>query len=416
MDDQRTQQVVIGVATATRMASGILMGTALAVYIGERGTPFAVSMVLAAYFLGLTVFAPVWGAIADVTGRQRAVLVLTGTLATAAIVPLAFTDGVWLPIGLRWLYAVFAAGYPPVMLSIMSVRGGDSDRGRSIGFYNSTRASGFTVGQLAAGALIGALAPPGVAAAIALASLASTLAAIFVFDPTPSPAEPPTVEELAGEIRRRLLPAPEDRAHLTDHGLGWLYVALAIRNMTVLGVSSLLAPYLLSNVGVTTAVMGIILAINPAGQIVFMYLFGRIADTAGRKPLIVAGMVGSGAFALLMAGATLPGTLLARAVAAGGSLVLLGASFSSMTTGALAFIGDVVPTVREGEMMGLRSTAKGVGGVVGPPLIGSVATGTNYETAFALASLLAFAAAGLAAVSLTESRPADAGVTLSPGD
>jgi MFS family permease len=414
--DERAQQVVIAVATAARMASGILMGTALAVYVGERGTPFAVSMVLAAYFLGLTVFAPVWGAIADVTGRRRAVLVLTGILATAAIVPLAFTDGVWLPIGLRWLYAVFAAGYPPVMLSIMSVRGGDAGRGRSIGFYNSARASGFTAGQLAAGALLGALAPAGVAAAIALASLASTLAAVLVFDPTPAPEEPPTLAELAGEIRRRLLPAREDRAHLQDHGLGWLYVALAIRNMTVLGVSSLTAPYLLSNVGVTTAVMGLVLAINPAGQTVFMYLFGRVADTAGRKPLIVAGMVGSGAYALLMASATLPATVPVRALVAGGALVVLGAGYSAMTTGALAFIGDVVPAVREGEMMGLRSTAKGVGGVLGPPLIGSVATYTSYETAFALASLLAVAAAGLAAASLTESRPADAGSRVSPGD
>ncbi len=391
------------------MAAGILMGTALAVYVGERGTPFAVGMVLTAYFLGLTVFAPVWGTIADVTGRRRGVLVLTGILATGAILPLAVTDGVWVPIGLRFLYAVFAGGFPPVMLSIMSARGGDVGRGRAIGFYNSSRAGGFTSGQLAAGALLGLFTPAGVAGAIALASLISTLTLAFLLDPTPSPERQPTLADITREIRHRLLPAADDRAHLHSHGLRFLYIALALRNMTVLGVSSLLAPYLLYDVGVSTALMGIILAINPAGQTVFMYLFGRIADTAGRKPLIVFGMAGSGVFALVAAAATVPGSLTLRAGAAAASLILLGAAYSAMTTGALAFIGDVVPIAREGEMMGLRSTAKGVGGVLGPPLIGGVATYTGYETAFALASLLALAAAGLAWSGLTESRPEGVG-------
>jgi MFS family permease len=80
-----------------------------------------------------------------------------------------------------------------------------------------------------------------------------------------------------------------------------------------------------------------------------------------------------------------------------------------MTTGALAFIADVAPPNRESELMGLRSTAKGLGGVVGPVLVGGVATLAGYRTAFALASVLAFAAAALVWLALTESRPAGAG-------
>jgi sugar phosphate permease len=61
--------------------------------------------------------------------------------------------------------------------------------------------------------------------------------------------------------------------------------------------------------------------------------------------------------------------------------------------------------------MGLRSTAKGLGGVVGPTLVGAAATLAGYQAAFAVASTLAFAAAGLAGLALVESRPAGAGVT-----
>jgi MFS family permease len=174
-------------------------------------------------------------------------------------------------------------------------------------------------------------------------------------------------------------------------------------------------------VGVAEPVMGALLAVNHGTQVGAMYLLGVAADRIGRKPLIVAGMAGSGAFAVLAAAATMPaagagllgvvgpawlGTGLARVAAAGGALFVLGISFSAMTTGAVAFIGDVAPAGRESELMGLRSTAKGLGGVLGPTLVGGIATLAGYPAAFALTSSLAFAAAGLAGLALVESRPA----------
>jgi MFS family permease len=392
------------------------MGTAMAVYVGRGGSEFAVSMVLTAYFLGMTVFAPVWGAVADVTGRRRAVMVGTGLLATVSVLPLTVVEGVWGPIGLRALYAVFAVGFQPVMLAIVSDLGGDEARGRSLGFFNSARGVGFAGGQVAAGVLLGLLLPSGLYLAIAALSALSTLTAALVADPAPAPARTPSVREVGAEIRRRLLPATEDREHLRTNGLRWLYVALALRNMTVLGVMSLMPVYLTETVldggvdllGYVLAaelVMGVLLAINPTGQSVFMMLFGRVADSAGRKPLIVAGMAGSGVFALVESAATLPGGLWPRVAVAGLGMVVIAASFSAMTTGALAFIGDVAPQERRSELMGLRSTAKGAGGVIGPPIIGGVATLAGTRAAFAVGSVLAFLAAVLAARALVESRP-----------
>jgi MFS family permease len=162
-------------------------------------------------------------------------------------------------------------------------------------------------------------------------------------------------------------------------------------------------------------VMGLLLAINPAGQSLFMLLFGRVADDAGRKPLIVAGMAGSGAFALVQSGALLPAGLYPRIAVAALGMVVIAAAFSAMTTGALAFIGDVAPASRESELMGLRSTAKGVGGVVGPGLFGAIATVAGIQFAFAVGSVLAFVAAGLAGATLVESKPARAAAP-APGD
>ena len=410
--------------------TGVLMGTAMALYVGRHGSEFAVSLVLTAYFLGMMVFAPVWGAVADVTGRRRAVMVVTGAIATLAILPLALVGelgptisvggfsvgGVWLPIGFRFLYAIFAVGFIPVMLTIVSARGGPDGRGRSLGFFNSARAVGFTSGQLAVGVLLGLLIPEILYVVVAAVSLVSTVVAVFVYDPTPSPETQPTFAELRSEVRHRLLPGVDDRSHLRTNGLQWLYVALALRNMTVMGVMSLMPIYLTGSIGLTEAVMGALLALNPITQSVFMLVFGRIADRAGRKPLIAAGMAGSGVYALIAAAAMLPGSLTLRAGVAVVAFVTIGASFSAMTTGAIAFIGDVAPPERESELMGLRSTAKGVGGVVGPPILGAIATFGDIQTAFAFGSVLAFAAAAVAAAALVESKPETARAGAVAGD
>jgi MFS family permease len=388
----RIDRSVVALAAASRFAAGILMGTGLAFYVGEAGgSASLVGAVTTAYFLGMMLLSPFWGAVADVTGRRRAVLVVTGVAATLAVLPLLVVpgidttvtfgpvsiSGVYLPIGVRGLYAVFAVGFSPVMLTVASARGGDEGRGRSLGFFNSARAVGFTGGQLAVGFLLGVLAPEGLYLVIAVASLVSTVAAAFVADPTPTPEETPSLGAVLAEVRRRLI-----------------------------GVMGLMPVYLPGRLGLTELQMGALLALNPAGQVVFMLAFGRLSDRVGRKPLVVGGMGGSALFAVLAAGAAVvPGTL-ARLAVGGVAFLVIAAAFSAMTTGALAFIGDVAPDDRESELMGLRSTAKGVGGVIGPLLLGGVATLTSYEAAFAVGSGLALVAAGLAYVALTESRPA----------
>lgn len=115
-------------------------------------------------------------------------------------------------------------------------------------------------------------------------------------------------------------------------------------------------------------------------------------------------MAGSAAFGLVVAAATLPGSVVGRLMVAAVAFVLMAASFSAMTAGAFAFIGDVAPVERESELMGLRSTAQGAGGVLGPVTISAVATVTGYVTAFVLSGLLAVIATVLVTVRLVESQ------------
>lgn len=405
LSNRRKQGAKIGIAGATRTAVGILVATGMAVYVGREASPFAVASVLAAYSFGTMLFAPIWGAIADITRRRRTVLIGTGFLATFSLLLLTVIQGVWMSIVVVALYAAFAAGFLPVLLTIVSEHGGAMNRGRAIGNFNSAKSLGATGARFLVGVLLALLASASFFFVLALGSLVATVAVVLVADPTADGRPLPSWRVVLTEVRRRLFPVGDGRSALTANGLHWLYLAHGFRNMTISGLMSLLPVYLIVVVGTSETEMGLLLGLGSALQIVFMYGFGRVVDTHGRKSFVVYGMVGSAVFALVVAGATLPSELLFREVIVGSGFIVRAIAVSAIFAGSYAFIGDVAPVERESELMGMLSTVKGIGGVIGPLLLGAVATVAGYEFAFAGASLFALAAAAFVAKGVVESYP-----------
>jgi len=400
---ERRQHVVLALLAVSRITAGAVFGTAVTVYLGRDASPLVVTLSFALFSLGLMVAAPVWGAVADVTGRRKAVLVGTALGSALAIVPLAVRPTVPLELACRTLYAVFIAGFGSVVLTIVSETGDDATRGRSIGFYSSAQSGGDIVGRLLVGYLLGVLLPSEVYGVVVAVGFVTTLWALFVVDPTPTPGGDLSVERVGREVRGRLVPTAERTAVFGATGLGYLYTGLVLRNMTQKGVSSVLAVYLVTDVGLSEWVMGVVLAVSPTVRVGAMYALGRVADAVGRKWLIVVGLSGAGLQALAVAAAVLPATMTGRALVSGSGLLVHAVTFSALTVGTVAFIGDVAPTDRESELMGFRSTARGLGGVLGPLVVGAIATWLDYATAFVLISVLSFAATALVARKLVES-------------
>jgi MFS family permease len=117
---------------------------------------------------------------------------------------------------------------------------------------------------------------------------------------------------------------------------------------------------------------------------------GVLSDLLGRKRMIVLGTFGSGVlFPIFVAMATSVAGLQSRIAIAIVAFVVLAGTFSANFSGTVAFIGDATPDARSGEFMGLLWTALGVGGVLGPLLLGSIATFTGYQISFLVAAGLA---------------------------
>jgi MFS family permease len=377
-----------------RATADVLLLTVLVVYVGRRGTPFEVGMVTVSYFFALTVFSPVWGALADVTGRRYSVLLSTCVVSTFAILPLAGVSGVWLLIVGIGVYAVFASAYSPLVLAIVSDRSTITDRGGSIGIINSARAGGGAAGRFGAGLIVGLFRPVLVFLVISGASLVGVIFALFVDDP--SSRDGFEIRAVLDETRSRLIPAVSGDV-LQTAGLRWLYLSVAVQGMAVTGILSLMPVYLTQDVGTSELVMGALLGISPGLQIGFMYVMGKLTDHVGRKPMIVVGTFGRGVvFSVFAAAATSFALLEIRVLVVAIAFVVLSVSFAAMFSGAVAFIGDVTPTDRSSEFMGLLWTALGVGGVFGPVLLGSIATYTGYEVSFLAGTALAIGATGIA--------------------
>ncbi len=135
---------------------------------------------------------------------------------------------------------------------------------------------------------------------------------------------------------------------------------------------------------------GLLVSIYSLVQLVMAPIWGRISDRVGRRPVLILGLLGSGAAYLVFANAgSLTTLFLSRIVGGiGGSTIPV----------AQAYIADVTPPARRAGNMGLIGAAFGLGFVIGPMLGGILSavspgapTAPGY-TAAALCVANAFAA------------------------
>src|SRR3954469_2023518 len=101
---------------------------------------------------------------------------------------------------------------------------------------------------------------------------------------------------------------------------------------------------------------------------------GRIADTRGRRPVIVVGLViGAGAFILLPGVPTATGLVLAA--------VLIGVAGAADSVAPGAVMGDVVAG-RGGTVVAVFQMSGDLGAVLGPIVAGWIADGAGYSASF----------------------------------
>jgi DHA1 family multidrug resistance protein-like MFS transporter len=101
-------------------------------------------------------------------------------------------------------------------------------------------------------------------------------------------------------------------------------------------------------------------------QFLFAPLWGNLSDSIGRKPVLMAGLFGSGLGLILFGlSTTLPMLYLARGIS--------GLMSSAALPTAMAYVADVTDEKNRGRGMGLMGAAMGLGFIFGPGIGGALA-------------------------------------------
>ncbi|MFB6166986.1 MAG: MFS transporter [Candidatus Nanohaloarchaea archaeon] len=367
-------------ANLLRMVYMLGLVVILQLYVkGLGASPLQVSLLEATFWTGIFVFSPLWGALSDASGRRKVFLVAS-ILSAALVIPLfAYADTVWKVLAVRFGFAVLASAFPPVALASMSAGAETGHRGRSLAPYNFSRAAGFLIGWGAAGILVDLAGFRYAFYAMAGVGVLGFISSLKVEDvDTP---EEVSLREVWEKARSRWVPSIHDPS-LRERGLNYLYLSIFLRKAGILGLNSLVVVYAVDVVGLSASFAGLMLAFNPLLQILFIDLFGTVVDRHGRKKVILLGFLGTVPVPLLLSVASGP-------VVFGAAYALVGFSFAAVVQGTTAFIGDVAPENRQGELMGFRRSAQGFAGITGPLIAGTVATAYGYtEMLYILSGLM----------------------------
>lgn len=173
----------------------------------------------------------------------------------------------------------------------------------------------------------------------------------------------------------------------------WVAQLLAI---AAFGSVNPILPFYIQELGVTELSevklwTGIIQSVGAAGVAVFAPIWGRLADSYGRRIMFLRALFAGSITMVLMGVATHPWQLvLFRG---------LGGIFTGTVAAATTLVATTVPRDKVGHTLGLLSAAVMVGSAAGPVLSGTIADLFGYRIAF-FVSFLLFLVAGIIVLTL----------------
>jgi len=318
------------------------------------------------------------GALSDVLGKKR--MMVLGAL-FFALPPFLypFVNDPWSLVMLRFVHGFATAIFSPVASAYVASLG-ETERGARLGWFSSGNDIGATAGPIIGGFVLYFTASFPVTYLAVGAIGVLTLAVVLMLPDVDQPGpEAKTFVQRAAEFRQGLAEVLRTPP---------IFVAAGIEAVMYLGYGAFLGflPIYAKTAGLNDAEIAIVLGSQLAIAMLAKPVTGRLSDRAGRKPVIVIG--------LLLCALALP--LIFRS----GSLAtfiltapLLGLGVGAVTPVTNALIADLVSARRLGAAMGVFGTIWDVGEAAGPMLAGFLIGSLGYASTFDLLAAMSVAVA-----------------------
>ena len=346
--------------------------------------PELIGMIVAASTVTGVLFKLPAGALSDLLGRRRVMLLGAVFFAVPPFVYPFVMDAAAL-LALRFVHGFATAIFAPVASAYVAGLG-EAARGARLGWFSSANDLGATAGPLIGGLILYATAS--FATSYLLVGMLGVLAlGMTLLLPETEPKTTLAQSSLTARTAefwdglRDVITTP---AVLT---------AAAVEATMYLGFGAFLGflPLYARNVGLNDGAIAVVLALQLTIALIAKPLTGNLSDRLGRKPVIVLGLFASAAALPLIFRMTSFAGLVAV-------VPLLGLGVAAVTPATNALIADLVAARRLGTGMGVFGTIWDVGEAAGPILAGILIGQIGYEPAFdVIAAIIAVVAVAFAA-------------------
>ncbi|WP_182348120.1 MFS transporter [Tomitella gaofuii] len=335
----------------------------------------AATVIISAFAFFRLVFAPAGGRLVNLVGERW--VYLTGLFIVAVSTgACAFAADYWQLLVFRGLGGIGSTMFTVSAMGLLVRLADPGARGRVTGLYSSAFLVGNILGPVLGGLLAGfGLRVPFLVYAAALI-VAMLVVGLLLKDVHPAdggdgPDKP------AMELREALAHRAYRAALVSKFANGW----------SSMGVRVALVPLFAVAIGAGESMAGVALAVFAVGNALVIIPAGRIADTRGRKPMVLAGLVvtGVGTAALgLSAGSAM---LVVTSFVAGAGAGLLNAPQQ-------AAVADLIGADRRGgSVLAGFQMLSDVGAIIGPIAAGFLAEQASYSVAFAVTGAVCLLAA-----------------------
>ncbi|MBD7994454.1 MFS transporter [Arthrobacter sp. Sa2CUA1] len=334
----------------------------------------ASSVVVSAFAFTRLVFAPAGGVLLEKLG-ERPVYVMGLLIVALSTAACAFAENYWQLLIFRGLGGIGSTMFTISAMALIIRLAPPAIRGRISGAYASSFLLGNIGGPLLGGLLAGfGLRVPFLAYAAALL-VTAVFVAVMLRDAKgarPGPDAGPAPVNLT--VREALSDSAYRAALVSSFANGWS--SFGVRN-------SLLPLFAAAVLSAGPEIAGISLTAFAAGTALALTFSGRLADSWGRKPLVITGLA-------INAAAT-------AAIGFSGSVAvfLIVSGIAGIGTGLLnpaqqAAVADVVGSGRSGgKVLAAFQMSSDTGAIIGPILAGVLADRFGYTWAFALTGAIA---------------------------
>nr|WP_260982466.1 MFS transporter [Arthrobacter sp. U41] len=349
----------------------------------------AAAVIVSIFAFMRLVFAPAGGALIVKLG-ERPVYVAGLLIVAASTAACAFAQDYWQLLIFRGLGGAGSVMFTVASMALVVRLAPPESRGRVSGAY----ASAFLIGNVCGPVVGGLLAGFGLRVPFLVYAAALVLAALVVqtqLSHVPTASRPDGSTAPAMELREALRDSAYRAGLFSSFANGWATFGVRMATVPLFAVAAL-------NAGPESA--GWALAVFAAANAVALTFSGKLADSLGRKPLMISGLLVTG-IATAAIGFThdLLWFLVATAVAGIGSGLLGPAQQAAMA--------DVIGNERSGgRVLAIFQMTADSGAIIGPVLAGLLADQLGYGWAFGVTGgVLVAAAAGWLFARETFKRP-----------